>query len=69
MNTKELAALMGQKESDVISFVNCLRVWTAKGYTLEQAIEKHMAQMGRFVNASLTLPKSLVVETFFPVAA
>lgn len=69
MSKKELAKLMGVTETDVTAFVACLSVWTAKGYTLEQAIEKHIAQMERLASNALKLPKSLVVDTFFPVAA
>lgn len=49
MQIKELAELMNVSESDTRAFVDCLRVWTAKGYTLEQAIERHMQQMRRMV--------------------
>lgn len=69
MSTKELAKLMGVTEGDVKAFVACLSVWTAKGYTLEQAIEKHMAQMERLAGNALKLPRSLVVDAFFPAAA
>ena len=69
MTTKELAKLMGVTEGDVVAFVACLQVWLAKGLTLEQAIGRHMDQMERLVDGCLRLPKSLVVDTFFPVAA
>lgn len=65
MTTNELAKLMGQKESDVQSFVDCLRVWIDKGYTIEAAIEKHMAQMGRFLDHATEIPKGVAVDAFF----
>jgi hypothetical protein len=48
----ELAADMNVSENDMASFVNCLKVWTDKGMTLEQAIERNMQQMQRLVMAS-----------------
>lgn len=50
MNSAELAQAMGVSEKDATAFVECLRVWVAKGYSVEQAIEKHMQQMRRMVN-------------------
>ena len=69
MTTKELAKLMGVTEGDVEAFVACLAVWLRKGLTLEQAITRHMDQMERLAGGCLRLPKSLVVDTFFPAAA
>jgi hypothetical protein len=73
MTIKELAKLMGVTEGDVVAFVACLQVWLAKGLakglTLEQAISRHMDQMERLAGGCLKLPKSLVVDTFFPAAA
>jgi hypothetical protein len=66
MNIQELAQLMGQKESDVKSFVECLKVWIEKGFTIEQAIEKHMSQMTRLAEHSHQISTDVVVETFFP---
>ena len=66
MQVAELAALMGQKETDVQAFVDCLRVWINKGYSFEEAIERHMAQMTRFAERAPEFPCSVVVETFFP---
>lgn len=42
MNKAELAKLMNVKESDLDAYLAGLSVWIAKGYTVEQAIEKHM---------------------------
>ena len=35
---------------EVVGFIDCLRVWTDKGLTVEQAIERHMATMRRLVS-------------------
>lgn len=35
----DLASLMGHSESEVARFVECLAVFTRKGYSVEQAIE------------------------------
>jgi len=73
MTFAELANLMNVTENDVRSFVACLSVWTAKGYSFEDAIAKHMEQMTQLVNRSVDLSQSaagrkLVVSTFFPAA-
>jgi hypothetical protein len=60
----DLAKMMNVTEADVAGFVACLRVWLAKGYTFDQAIERHMAQMHRFVNRDA----AEIVEAFRPVA-
>ena len=60
-----LAAEMNVKASDLAAFVECLRIWLAKGYSLEQAIERHMAQMNRLVNHSLKLPKQALAESLY----
>ena len=61
-----LAADMNVKPADVAAFLKCLGVWMAKGYSMEEAIEKHMAQMVRLASKSDQFPKSLAVEAFFP---
>ena len=66
MNIKELAELMGQPEKDVMAFVNCLKVWTNKGLSIEEAINKHMEQMYKIASYSDRLPKSIVIDTFYP---
>lgn len=69
---KDLAAQMGVSESDVIGFVECLSVWVSKGYTFEQAIEKHMAQMMRLAENACAIAangQAFAVEAFFPEAA
>lgn len=71
MTIQDLAALMGQSESDVAGFVEGVRVWTNRGYSLERAIEKHMQQMTRFVNNAVELSqlpamRQAAVDCFFP---
>ena len=62
MEIKELAALMNVSDADCSSFVNCLRVWIGKGYSLEQAIERHMQQMRNLVNAAPDIAKHTEVR-------
>lgn len=65
-----LAAQMGVTVADLSGFIAALRVWMAKGYTMEQAIEKHMAQMGRIVNLWDKIDaRTVCVDAFFPEAA
>ena len=45
-----LASLLNASVADVVGFVDCLRVWTDKGLTVEQAIERHMATMRRMMS-------------------
>lgn len=71
MNTQQLAAEMNMPLSDVTDFVNCLKVWTDKGFSIEEAITKHTAQMTRLVNNSVKVAhdpsvKEITVEAFFP---
>ncbi|OQS42304.1 hypothetical protein [Chromobacterium haemolyticum] len=63
MGAKELASLMGVSESDCVAFLDCLRVWTDKGYSVEQAIERHMQQMRRLVNAASDVAKHPEIRT------
>lgn len=65
MTIQELAIEMNQSEADVISFVNCLKVWTSKGYSIEESISKHMGQMERLAT-SCTHPalKAIAVDTY-----
>ena len=67
MTITDLAKEMNVSENDVVAFVECLKVWIAKGYSIEQAIEKHMAQMVRLVNNAVALSSKteLVVEAFY----
>lgn len=70
MNISQLAGVMGKPESDVQRFVDCLRIWTDKGYTLEEAIAKNEEQMMRIVRVFHNLPtedkKDFVINAFFP---
>lgn len=42
MSKAELAQLMNVSEDDLDAFLAGLSVWVAKGFGIEQAIEKHM---------------------------
>lgn len=70
MNIQQLAAEMKQPVADVQRFVNCLRVWTDKGCTLEEAIAKNEQMMMGLVSTFHNMPtadkKAFVVDTFFP---
>ena len=65
MDVATLAVEMGVTASDLNAFVECLRVWIAKGYTLEQAIERHMAQMNRLAANCHKLPKQALAEDLY----
>lgn len=74
MATADLAKLLGVSTADATAFVNCLRVWTDKGQTVEQAIATHMATLRGMVNgvadyAMSPLGRALAVETFFPAVS
>ncbi|OQS32117.1 hypothetical protein [Chromobacterium haemolyticum] len=57
MEIKELADMMRVSEADCAAFLNCLSVWTEKGYSLEHAIERHLQQMRRLANAASDIAK------------
>lgn len=64
---KDLATEMGVTEGDVVAFIACLSVWTAKGYGLEAAIERHLRQMEKLAeNASNPALRAVAVSAFFP---
>lgn len=63
---KTLSAEMNVTEADLAGFVECLRVWMSKGYSMEEAISKHMAQMTKLAENALAFPQSLAVDAFFP---
>lgn len=66
MTIPELATLMNATEADTAAFVQCLSVWVSKGCSIEQAIDRHMAQMERFANAAATdQMKALAVEVMY----
>ena len=65
MTIEQLAAEMNVTEGDVRGFVACLSMWMSKGYSFEQAIERHMAQMARLANnATNPALKPLVTAAF-----
>lgn len=69
---EELAVLCGIRKSEMVSFINCLSVWTSKGYNLEQALAKHMEQIKRFTYATREQRDSLrplIADWFYPEAA
>lgn len=53
MTITELATALNTTEANAREFLSCLAIWTRKGYTVEQAIEKHMSQMQRFMDAAV----------------
>src|SRR5687768_9423331 len=46
-SVENLAKEMGVSVNDLSGFVACLRVWMDKGYTMDEAIARHMQQMTR----------------------
>lgn len=70
MNISELAAITNQKESDVLAFLECLKVWINKGYSFDDAIKMHMRQMVKIVNQSANISndkkvKEMAADLFF----
>lgn len=61
----ELAAEMNAAPADVATFVKCLAIWTSKGYTVEQAIHRHMRQMERLVNKATQLPAREIIVSMY----
>lgn len=51
--------------TDVDAFVACLKIWTEKGYTVEQAITRHRAQMRRFANNAWEMAQALGRDPVF----
>lgn len=43
MDIAQLANLLGVTQADAQGFVDCLRVWTDKGHSIESAIEQNLA--------------------------
>ncbi len=70
----DFAKKSGVSVKDAIGFIECLKVWTDKGYSLEQAIEKNTAQILRMANLHAKHMNSgdksplipFVVDAFFP---
>ena len=71
MNKIELLAKeMNVTENDLIGFLLAIKIWMDKGYTMEESIQKNLAQMVRFVNDSVKLSKDenmreLAIGAFF----
>lgn len=63
-----LAAEMNVSTADLMGFIAGLSVWINKGYSVDQAIERHMAQMTRFVNNAVPASQAMkgqAVECFY----
>lgn len=54
---ESLAKEMNVTENDLIGFLSAIKIWMDKGYSMEEAIQKNLAQMVRFVNNSVKLSK------------
>jgi len=54
---ESLAKEMNVTENDLIGFLSAIKIWMDKGYSMEDAIQKNLAQMVRFVNNSVKLSK------------
>ena len=54
---ESLAKEMNVTENDLIGFLSAIKIWMDKGYSMEESIQKNLAQMVRFVNNSVKLSK------------
>lgn len=54
---ESLAKEMNVTENDLIGFLSSIKIWMDKGYSMEEAIQKNLAQMVRLVNNSVKLSK------------
>ena len=54
---ESLAKEMNVTENDLIGFLSTIKIWMDKGYSMEEAIQKNLAQMVRLVNNSVKLSK------------
>ena len=54
---ESLAKEMNVTENDLIGFLSVIKIWMDKGYSMEEAIQKNLAQMVRLVNNSVKLSK------------
>lgn len=54
---ESLAKEMNVTENDLIGFLSAIKIWMDKGYSMEEAIQKNLAQMVRLVNNSVKLSK------------
>lgn len=55
--TADLARDCGVTEADAAGFVEALRVWMRKGYTLDQSLILHMNQMRRMAGKAADLAR------------
>ena len=65
-----LAKEMNVTENDLIGFLSAIKIWMDKGYSMEESIQKNLAQMVRFVNNSVKLSKDenmreLAIRAFY----
>ena len=54
---ESLAKEMNVTENDLSGFLSAIKIWMDKGYSMEEAIQKNLAQMVRLVNNSVKLSK------------
>lgn len=54
---ESLAKEMNVTENDLIGFLSAIKIWMDKGYSIEESIQKNLAQMVRLVNNSVKLSK------------
>jgi anti-CRISPR protein AcrIC5 len=69
MNIQQMAAEMNVHEADLKSFIGCLRVWTDKGFTVEEALKKHQEIVSIWATdpqALIEIVKPDVVKAFYP---
>jgi len=67
---ESLAKEMNVTENDLIGFLSAIKIWMDKGYSMEEAIQKNLAQMVRLVNNSVKLSKDenmreLAIRAFY----
>lgn len=49
----QLAVTMNTTEAQLSSYVACLKVWTDKGYTVEEAIGQHELTMAKLLQEAM----------------
>lgn len=65
MNLTELSKLLGQPESDVVSFLAGVSVFVSKGLSVEEAIKKHMEVMKNLANNACKVSRMLSKDESF----
>lgn len=67
---KDLAAKLNVTPAEAKSFLVCLSVWTSKGFSVSEAIEKHAATtvtvFEKIAKANKKQKQALVTSMFFP---